>query len=1010
MLNDEYKHLKKRLRLTQDYLADYLYDRVTDCRLEFVREKEGCFWPPPEKGWQPIRPGERWGSAWEYAWFRIICDWPNSASGKMPVLNLKLGGEGLVYTEDGKPMIAISRQSIYSSDKKHFVPLHRKVSARRLVFYARVVGSFYNGLQISPGGDMPRRAPMNYTQFDAKVIEANIGVMNEEVRLYLQLLKCYDGMFLSLDKGGAPGFRLRRIAGIVRDSLNCYAEDLSNIPAAIRILKEELSRPAEEWQPTAHCVGHAHLDVGWLWPVSEGVQKAVRTFSEQLTNIRRNPDYVFGASQAYLYEQVKAFAPSVFKGIQRAVKAGQWEIQGGTYVEMDSNCAGGESLVRQFLYAKEFFQKEFGVDVRTVWLPDSFGFSAVLPQIARSAGCDSMVTSKPFWAAVQNKENCVKMPYSTFAWYGLRDCLLVNILPMCYYNGVLYPDLLNTCAENCTENDIINDFLVTFGIGDGGGGPKEEHIEEGRLVFNTSGVPKVKFAPSTDAIERQMLKLSELPRWDGEIYLEMHRGTLTNIAGIKKLNRRLELRLKSMELLNVLLGGGIPQEQIECWWKVLLLNQFHDILPGSSIPLVYERAFREMSAAMKEMDEAVLALVKKSTERAPSGTHLLFNPTSVARRELVEVNGRQALCEVEPYGCVTMKESEMTLCPKLGRRVMGRTAVLENDKVRYEFDRNGRLTSAFMKETRTELVGERPGNLLACYVDKPNMYDGWDIDSEYEHITPILPKVKQITSFSNECCQELRFSYAWGKSTAEQRVRLVMGSARLDFVTSVDWHETHRMLRVDFPLALSFSQVRCDLDYGFINRPAHRNTESERNQFEFSCQRFIAAGEGMQRVALLNDCKYGAKARENSFGLNLLRSARYPNEVTDRGMHHFTYSFLPYSGVRGDAEVLEEAIALNQPLLDFPGCKGVIRMPVETLEIPGVTLEAVKFAQDGSGNMILRLVEHFGQASSGVIAFAKGGQLQENNVLEQKIRSLGKGRKFTLEFAPFEIKTLRMKW
>ena len=810
----------------------------------------------------------------------------------------------------------------------------------------------------------------------------------------------------------------RRRAAVVRRALNLYAEDLANLDAASAILEEEHRLPAETWQPVAHAVGHAHLDIAWLWSVDEGIQKAVRTFAEQLTNLERQPGYIFGASQAYLYEQVKHFAPSLFERIRQAVREGRWEIQGGMYVESDSNCIGGESLVRQFLYGKQFFQREFGVDVQTVWLPDSFGFSAILPQIARQAGCFAMVTAKPFWASVQNKENCQKFPYSAFRWRGLRDELLVNILPMCYYNGLLTPDLLNSAAAYSTENDVTDRFLVTFGVGDGGGGPTEEMIERGRLAQNTAGVPKVRFSTAAECLRLQARFLDQLPRWEGEIYLELHRGTLSNIAKIKRLNRLVERRLTSFEILNAAMGGKFPADLLEHAWKTLLLNQFHDILPGSSIPAVYDRSFHELSNILATTALAARRIVGESTAREP-GAMLLFNTTSLPHRELIQLpNGpddkdapRFIPITVPPLSSVTLHDcaARAEELPLAEEGPLD-TAFLENAHARYEFDRQGRLVRAFGKATGTDFIApDRPGNLLAIRVDRPNKYDAWDIDVEYERMQPILPRVTLLRRHVGRAAQALFLEYQWEKSVVRQEIRLAADSARLDFITEVDWHEDHRMLRVDFPLAIAFANVRCDLDFGFIERSQRRNSTAERNQFEFSCQRYLACGDGTARFALLNDCKYGAKAADNSIGLTLLRSARYPDERTDRGCHRFTYAILPYDGTCGDTPMLAEAVALNTPLMSFPDRAGELRTPIQEVAIPGVTLEAMKFAEDGSGDLILRFVEQFGQPAQGAVALAGAFTATPVDLLERPVGAALADAPLRLAFEPFEIKSLRLR-
>ncbi len=1021
MQPDEYKHLAGRLALTRERLAEYLHDRVAVCEAEFAPETTPAFWPPPTTGWRRIEIGETWGHAWQYGWFRFRCEWPQEAAGEEPVLDLRLGGEGLVYTEDGHPLAAVTAYSVYvpSLEKRH-IRLGRPVGAGPLVFYARVAAHFYNGLLVSPG-ETPHRAPMNYTEYRAVFTCAELARLNRPVQRYIRLLQHFEGL-LKGENPDAPSFLARRRAGVVRQSLNRYAENPANLDEASLLLEEALRQPAEPWQPVACAVGHAHLDIAWLWPLDEGVQKAVRTFAEQLTNIERQPGYIFGASQPYLYEQVKAFAPALFERIRQAVRDGRWELQGAMYVEADSNCIGGESLARQFLYGKSFFQREFGVDVQTVWLPDSFGFSAVLPQIARQAGCFAMVTAKPFWASVQNKENCQKFPYSAFRWRGLRDDLLVNILPMCYYNGVLTPDMLDFAAATFTENDRLDRFLVSFGIGDGGGGPTEEMIERGRLVQNASGTPRVRFSAAVECLRHQARQLDDLPAWDGEIYLELHRGTLSNIARIKFLNRKIERDLLNLEALNAAFGGKLSPSDLEKLWKVLLINQFHDILPGSAIPSVYQHAFQELEAVSAKARAAARKIIEAATVQE-NDSLLLFNPTSLPHHEVLELPASGQDSPLPSFNEVTIPPfSTLVLHHRQELAAQSRPAeapvfdadglaTLENATVRYRFDACGRLVSACRKADGFEFIPPgRPANILACHVDRPNKYDAWDIDCEYERMPPILPDVTPRARLLSPACQQLEVEYRWEHSAIRQHIRLAAHSDRLDFITEADWHENHRMLRVSFPLSIHFTEVRCDLGFGFLRRTALRNTTAQRNQFEFACQRYLACGDGPDRAALLNDCKYGANARDGALGLTLLRSARYPDELTDRGRHRFTYAFLPYDGTCGDAMLLQEALALNAPLMQFPDRAGDLVSPVQAVAIPGVTLETLKTAEDGSGDLVLRLVEQLGAHAAGSVEFARPVQATCVNLLEEGSGAPAlSGAALPLAFAPFEIKTLRSR-
>ncbi|MBE6370341.1 MAG: alpha-mannosidase [Lentisphaerae bacterium] len=1021
---DELSYIKHNLTAAIERLRNDLYSAAAALEVEYAPESTpGKLWPPPQE-WQSITAGTRWGGAWDYAWFRIKGAWSaEDCAAQNCLLYLDLGGEGMVFDAAGNPLTAISKYSVFAPEVEKVRVDIPQVKAGEFCFYARVSGHYLNGLAMDTEA-YSDSIPMNYTRYNAVFSRAEKMRRNQEVYLYRQELMLLKGI---LNVTADPN-KERKLAGIIRRSLNIYADDRENAPQARAILQEYWQHKADSMQLAATAIGHSHLDIGWLWPVEEGEEKAIRTFSEQMTHLERNSDYVYGASQVYLYEKIEERCPELFEKIKRMVAANRWELQGGMYVEGDTNCAGGEALVRQFLYGKRYFLEKFGVDVKNVWLPDSFGFSAILPQVAALSGCFAMVTAKPFWAHCYAPDECSKFPYSAFIWQGLGDKeILVNILPECYYNGVFSGENLADAKKFFTESDILNEFLLPFGIGDGGGGPNNDMINGAYYFKDLVDQPRVTFGKAADSLERQYAYRDQLPRHKGEIYLELHRGTLTTIGKIKKLNRLLEGKLIALDRLNALAPQPVKGKAIEKLWKVLLLNQFHDILPGSSIPELYRRNFAALEKVSSDIDEITAFLACQLLSEQPDAV-TFFNPA--AHRVINRVQLPESWCGIVPDKQVAVQSdgkvltAEIVLEPLQSLTILRSDdnateqaenisdPVLENDLVRCIFSPDGHLISMIDKLSGTELIPpDAQGNALKLYVDRPNQFDAWDVDIEYERMLCNQIQGKLIEHTRGSACDSMIWEFEFSHSKIVQHIQLGHFSRQLDFKTKVDWHETHRMLRVDFPLALDFDSVRCEQGFGFIRRSSRRNTPQEKHCFEFSAQRFIAAGEGQVRAGLLSDCKYGYKAYGNSIGLNLLRSPRYPDEVTDRGEHELTYSLVFSIGEYSDKTIRQAAYALNRPAFRFDNRAGAVNDFIKALDIAGVTIEAVKISEDDPAVCIVRLAEQYGNQVGGKLHWRQPYCAAECDLLEKVYTAMPPlpADSIQLEFKAFEIKSIAVK-
>ncbi len=972
--------------------------------------------------YKPIRPGEVWGHFWESGWFRLNGTVPSSWRGKPLVAHLDLGGEALVFRPDGFIMQGVTNGSVFDTEfGRDIVRLSDSCAGgEKIELWVEGAANALFGMfcDLDPGPQSTNR----YGYYDAKANSLKLAVFDTEMWQLTLDLKVLIGLIKTLPEASVRRARIIRAAC---EAINAYAKSNGDAAACRALLKKELTKPAEASSLSVLAVGHAHIDTAWLWPVRESIRKCARTFSTQLDLIDRYPDYVFGASQAQHYAFVKQYYPGLYDRIKAAVKAGRWEIQGGMWVEADCNVTSGESLVRQILHGKNFFRDEFGVDVDNLWLPDVFGYSAALPQILQKSGIRYFLTQKLSWSQFND------FPHHTFHWEGIDGTrVLTHFPPEDTYNSQLWPESLVPAQARFHERDYIDEFISLFGVGDGGGGPKAEHIEIGRRQANLEGAPRVRFGTAKEFFHNLDQHKDKLPTWVGELYLELHRGTLTTQAFVKWANRRFEQKLRVVEMLwSCLPYDKYPQSEIDSVWKLLLLNQFHDIIPGSSISQVYRLARTQYLAELKKCDELVLRAAGQMFKREADAV-TLFNPHHHPYVEPVRLPdawqgssvigqaGRPlpcqnesgqvvALVDIPPYSFVTLRKGAPVATPHEQPSL-----VLENDRVRYEFSDQGTLLCCFDKDAQIEIVApDKPGNLLTLYDDHPNDWDAWDVDAFYRE-TPI--ENARITSVeylsAGEVRQGVKFSFAIGQSTIEQRVYLGAKSKRLDFETTVDWREKHRMLRVAFPVTVRAEQATFDIQYGYLKRATHENTSWEKAKFEVPAHRYADLSIADHGVALLNDSKYGYKVENGLLDLNLLRSPNYPDPDADQGEHHFVYSLLPHTGDLIHSDVMAEAAKVNQPVVIVDGYAAESNTTPVRLTGHGLSMEVLKKAERESC-WIVRVVETLGCTSHGTIDIAiNGATLQETDLMEWTDGTTTPVTgPMALVLRPFEIRTYRIR-
>ncbi len=1021
----EFELYFKRAKLLLSRSYEELVSEARPVAAEFaVSSRPVQFSDRLELEYQPAAEGLRWGEPWDSAWFHLSGRIPKEWRGRAVALRLNFSGEALVFGGDGVPKYGLTSGSVLAENytKEFYLLSDRAEGGESFELWIEAAANSLFGLEME--GDPGRNCPTPYGHYLPCVHFMRLGLFDTELWHFRLDLEVLISMIEAL---GAGDYRSARILDAINRAAGVYAGNPANAAAARAILAPALALPAQASAMTATAVGHAHIDTGWLWPVRETVRKCARTFASQLGLLERYPDYVFGASQAQLYAFTRDHYPELFAEIKKRVAEGRWEIQGGMWVEADCNLISGESMVRQFLHGKNFFMDEFGFEVKNLWIPDVFGYAASMPQIIRKAGCDYFLTQKISWSQFN------RFPYNTFYWKGIDGTrVLTHFPPEDNYNANLLPAEMAAAQNRMSENGFQDEFLSLFGIGNGGGGPKEEHIEHGLRLASLEGNPKVKFGRADDFFRSIEAKFGgRLPEWVGELYLEFHRGTLTTQGRTKRGNRKLEQLLAQVEFIGACLQPeAYPQATLDLVWKTLLINQFHDIIPGSSITMVYATAEKQYAEATVCLNELAGEMAARVLEEDPASMTLVNSLSCVYRGavelpeswngcRVVDADGKAVPVQSEgnrSWALAALPESSWTTLRR-GRKAKAADAsvgghgnlVLENELVRYQFAADGRLVKAFDKEFDREILAG-DGNVFSFYNDHPNNYDAWDIDLFYEDELIAACKASKARKVVDGPVRSvLEFEYAIGDSELTQQVVLTAGGKRLDFHTAVEWHEMRKMLRVAFPAKVFADEAVFDIQYGYVRRPTHRNTSWDLAKFEVAGQRYADLSEPGYGVALLNDCKYGYKVRGTTLDLCLLRSPKFPDWDADQGAHFFTYSLYPHEGVLAESGVYDEAACLNRPPMVFAGYAGGVEAPCR-VEGDRIRLEVVKKAEK-SDDIVIRLVEIAGARSVGRLVLNDKFKVVPTDLLEWRDGKAEKvaGAAVALTLEPFEIRTYKLK-
>ncbi|MGP3955364.1 alpha-mannosidase [Nonomuraea sp. 3N208] len=1016
-MHDDRRLVEERIdRVLRERIAPAVYAETVPLKL--------AAWHVPDEpvpvaealaaGYEPFEVGTRWGRPWSTTWLRATGSVPERWAGRRVEAVFDLGfvgdwpgnqAEALVYDLNGRPIKGIEPRNQYVPITGDRVGLLLEMAANPDILA--------NGFLPTPLGDKATAGDEPLY----RLARADLAVLDEEVwhlRLDVEVLR---ELMAELAIGDPRRHEILRALERSMDALDIH--DVAGTAGAARAhLTGVLSSPAHAGAHTISAAGHAHIDSAWLWPIRETKRKTARTFANVTALANDYPEFVFAGPQAQQYAWVKERHPEIFERMRKAIEAGQWVPIGGMWVEADGNLPGGEALARQLVHGKRFFMEEFGVECRGVWLPDSFGYTAAYPQIARLAGMEWFLTQKISW----NQTN--KFPHHTFWWEGIDGTrVFTHFPPADTYNGTFEGAELAHAVRNYAEKGAGTRSLLPFGHGDGGGGPTREMLEKARRLRDLEGSPRVVVESPDEFFAAAHAELPDAAVWSGELYLELHRATYTSQARTKAGNRRSEHLLREAELwaatAAVHKNFPYPYADLDRLWKTVLLHQFHDILPGSSIAWVHREAEMTYARVRAELEEIITAAVSALTGAGEATW--VCNAGPRPRAEVVTApDGSDVFVEVPASGMVRLGASSS---PSPVTTTTNKTGtVLYNGLIRVELDAAGLLSSVLDVVAHRELLapGSR-GNLLQLHTDLPNQWDAWDIDAHYRRRRTDLDEAEAITIVdAGPLIGAVRVERRFGASRIVQTVRLTAGSPRVEIETEIDWHEREKILKVAFPLDVHADRSAAEIQFGHVFRPTHTNTSWDSARFEISCHRWVHLGEPGYGIGLANDATYGHDVTRTTRAdggttttvrLSLVRAPRCPDPEADQGRHRMTYALVPGAAI---SDAVAAGYALNLPLRVTSGRAAPPPPPLVTLDGTAACVEAVKLADDQSGDVIVRIYEALGgRAITRLHASFPVTDVTVTDLLERPLP----GNPVTVEadggipisLRPFQVLTLRLR-
>lgn len=1036
---------ERKLERRIDELKEYRYREMIHLE-SFLSKEDGEKKTNPKvpadmEGWEVMNIGDTWKGRDKYLWLYRELSIPEEWSEKKVLGIFDFGNTGAGNNSGFESLLYLNGAPYQGVDMNHKEVFFKKVdSGTQIKAHFRL----WSGLE---GGGVPKEQEHRFNRADLAWLDENaddlyylgsvvldtVRCLREEDPTRQQLLKTLDAAFLMID-WSYPG------GDVFYDSVR-QADDLLN---------ERISAMDKTSLVEIDCVGHTHIDVAWLWRLKNTREKCSRSFSTVLRLMEQYPEYIFLQTQPQLYDYIKRDFPEIYEGIRERIREGRWEADGGMWVEADCNLTSGESLTRQLLIGSRFFKEEFGKEVKYLWLPDVFGYSWALPQILKKSGIDTFMTTKISW----NQYN--RMPHDTFKWKGIDGSeVLTHFITtpapwqeegswFYTYNGELIPKTVKGTWDAYTDKGITNNLLIAYGHGDGGGGVNRDMLERRRRIDLVPGMPALKQSTAGAYFERLKKTVDHTDQyvhtWDGELYLEYHRGTYTSHAYNKRMNRKMEYLYRKAEWLTVMgaiMAGDITQadqEGLTEGWKILLTNQFHDIIPGSSIKEVYDDSRIDYEKAQDialELEKTALRQMMEENE----GCAAIWNCSPWNQTGLVKLSWKGEHSVVDEAGnSLPIQETEDGMLVKVEHvPAMGYAVVRKGTEVTsisrsdagdspfsmeghrietpfyvIELNEKGQICRLYDREHGREVLPEgKCANVLQMFEDKPVDNDAWDIDIFYQQK---MWEVSDLTvlEVKEEGPLFMRIHMEWSclNSSISQDMVLYEGNRRIDFETTVDYHETHLLLKAAFPVDVRTTYATYDIQYGNVRRPNHWNTSWDQARFESVAHKWVDLSERDYGISLLNDCKYGHDVKDNVLRISLIKAATHPDFAQDQGFHEFTYSLLPHVGDFVEGRTEQEAFALNQPLFVTEGKPVLPYRSFLTVTKGNVALDAVKRSEDRTG-FVIRIHEYTGSSMKVGLEFGIPIKTwRECDLMERPVGGECREQTVTLDLKPYEIKTV----
>jgi alpha-mannosidase len=971
-------------------LGERAYAIIDQMKISYVKDKHPIIFNQ-KLPFKEIKIGDRWGELFDCAWFKFETVIPSDDENL--VLLIDVGGEGLVYDSDMKILTGLTnKNSSYGippeKPGKYVVELNNYKKGNPVTFF---VDASCNDL-------------MGYVQDGGKISDAYIAKENKLIKK----------VFYDLETLIEFSIINHTVTDLIRKAFDLLNADMDNLQTVSDMLDEYYNQKKNQDSLQVYATGHAHLDIAWLWPLREGRRKALRTFATALHNMDKYDNYIFGASQFQLFEWIKEDNPNLYKRLKQKVKNGQFELQGVFWVESDLNIPSGESLIRQIYFGKKFVKDEFDLEINYLWEPDVFGFSGALPQLLKKSGVDVMFSQK----LSQNQIN--KFPHHSFNWEGIDDSVVTcHHFPEETYDSKVRPQSLWMIKENYIEKDIFPHAMMVYGVGDGGGGPGEEHIERLARISKLGGLPKVR-SSRVDTYAKKILEARNLlPKVKGELYFERHRGCYTTEVLNKQYNRNLEylihnyLFLKSVSYL--FLNETVKIDEIDHIWKEMLTYQFHDILPGTSIMSVYHLTRERYPLLIDEMNELIEKKLSNISNKIKYNGNLLFlNPSPFQKHDWTKLEDQWYKVAANPYSIGEVVE-EKVVSFKMNK------SHLENEYLIAKFNEKGSLTSLYNKVLDKEYIDyQNVDEDITIYIEKSDMYPAWDFEEGYRDKNHYHPSITDITLQTDGPEKSILFHYQYNNSIISKKVFL-LDDDLLRFEITTDWKDINTTVKIHHPISISSYEVLCNIQFGNIKRPTHSNDSIAKAKSEISAHKFIDISDKQYGISMLSKSKYGFYVKEKALELTVLRSQQKngseigleeqeeyrENNFGDLVKHTFEYALFAHDMNEYPTNVTQKAYNYNHDFITFKGSSNG-KMPLKNLiEISekNVVIETIKPCDLGDG-VVVRMYESAGKNTTFSIktniSFNKtySTDLMENNPYPIDLNSI------TLK--PYEICTLKL--